>query len=163
GAALGYARPPRRRARARRARRWRGGTMARSLITFTSDFGLDDWFVGVVHGVIEQLCPEARVIDLTHSIPPGHIERAAFVLRAAGVTLPSFAPQITDAQRLPAPLSRRENGALAGRIQLIDRFGNALTNLHAEEIALAFPGVPERELEVRIAGRRIQGIGHTYG
>ena len=53
------------------------------VITFTSDFGLEDWFVGVVHGVIHELCPGARIVDLTHAIPPGDVARAAFVLEAA--------------------------------------------------------------------------------
>jgi S-adenosylmethionine hydrolase len=59
------------------------------IITFTSDFGLDDWFVGVVHGVLIERCPNARIVDLTHSIPPGNLARAAFVLEAAA---PDFTP-----------------------------------------------------------------------
>ena len=59
------------------------------IITFTSDFGHTDWFVGVVHGVIHGLCPGARVVDLTHDIPPGHVHRAAFVLEAAADDFPS--------------------------------------------------------------------------
>jgi hypothetical protein len=42
----------------------------------------------VVHGVLLERCPEARIVDLTHSIPPGDIARAAFVLEAAA---PDFA------------------------------------------------------------------------
>jgi S-adenosylmethionine hydrolase len=61
----------------------------RPIVTFTSDFGRADWFVGVVHGVIHGLCPEARVVDLTHDVPPGHVARAAFVLEAAS---PDFPP-----------------------------------------------------------------------
>jgi S-adenosylmethionine hydrolase len=63
--------------------------MPQPLITFISDFGLDDWFVGVVHGVLLEHCPAARIVDLTHAIPPGDIARAAFVLEAAA---PDFPP-----------------------------------------------------------------------
>jgi hypothetical protein len=63
--------------------------MSPALITFVSDFGLDDWFAGVVHGVLLERCPEARIVDLTHAIPPGDIARAAFVLEAAA---PDFPP-----------------------------------------------------------------------
>jgi S-adenosylmethionine hydrolase len=59
------------------------------LITFVSDFGRDDWFVGVVHGVIHDVCPAARVVDITHTVPPGKISHAAFVLE---VSAPDFAP-----------------------------------------------------------------------
>jgi len=38
------------------------------VITFLSDYGLEDDFVGICHGVMAQLCPEARIIDLSHGI-----------------------------------------------------------------------------------------------
>ncbi len=63
--------------------------MRHPIVTFTSDFGLEDWFVGVVHGVIHDLCPQARIVDLTHAIPPGRIDRAAFVLEAAAPDFPA--------------------------------------------------------------------------
>lgn len=37
--------------------------MTHALVTFTSDFGHDDWFVGVVHGVIGALAPGVTVVD----------------------------------------------------------------------------------------------------
>ena len=39
-------------------------------ITFLSDYGHQDEFVGVCHGVIERIAPGATVIDLAHGIPP---------------------------------------------------------------------------------------------
>ena len=63
--------------------------MARPLITFTSDFGLQDWFVGVVHGTIQTICPDALISNLTHAIPPGNVQRAAFVLEAASPDFPA--------------------------------------------------------------------------
>jgi S-adenosylmethionine hydrolase len=59
------------------------------LVSFVSDFGHEDWFVGVVHGVVLEICPRARIVDLTHEIPPGLVERAAFVLEAACPDLPA--------------------------------------------------------------------------
>lgn len=53
----------------------------RPFITFLSDYGLQDEFVGVCHGVIAQRCPRARVIDLTHSIPPQDVLLGALTLR----------------------------------------------------------------------------------
>lgn len=62
--------------------------MARPMITFTSDFGDSDWFVGVVRGVIHGICADARIVDLTHAVSPGDIARAAFVLEAASGDFP---------------------------------------------------------------------------
>jgi S-adenosylmethionine hydrolase len=49
-------------------------------ISFLSDFGHDDEFVGVVKSVIREIAPHASVIDLTHSIP-------AFDVRAGSLAL----------------------------------------------------------------------------
>jgi S-adenosylmethionine hydrolase len=50
------------------------------VITFLTDFGLEDDFVGTCHGVIAGIAPDARVIDITHGIRPGHVLQAALVL-----------------------------------------------------------------------------------
>lgn len=62
--------------------------MPRPIVTFLSDFGTQDWFVGVVHGVIQTVAPDAHVVDLNHTIPPGHIARGAFVLEASAHDFP---------------------------------------------------------------------------
>jgi S-adenosylmethionine hydrolase len=50
------------------------------IITFLSDFGLTDGYVGSVKGSIFSNFPEARVIDITHGIKPFQIEEAAYTL-----------------------------------------------------------------------------------
>lgn len=54
--------------------------MAERFIVLLTDFGLKDHYVGVMKGVIAGICPEARVIDLTHEIPPQDVRAGAFVL-----------------------------------------------------------------------------------
>ena len=49
-------------------------------ITFLTDFGLQDDFVGTCHGVIKRIAPEAEIIDLTHGIKPGRVLQGALVL-----------------------------------------------------------------------------------
>jgi len=55
----------------------------RSLLTLLSDFGDRDVYVGVMKGVIAQINPELRVVDLTHQIPPQDIAAARFCLMNA--------------------------------------------------------------------------------
>jgi S-adenosylmethionine hydrolase len=64
--------------------------MPRPIITFLSDFGFEDWFVGVVHGVLHERAPDAHIVDLAHSVPPGDVVRGAFMLEAAAG---DFAPR----------------------------------------------------------------------
>jgi S-adenosyl-L-methionine hydrolase (adenosine-forming) len=53
------------------------------LITLTTDFGLEDNFVGVMKGVIVGIAPAARVVDLTHGVPPQDVATGAFSLATA--------------------------------------------------------------------------------
>ncbi|MCA1824821.1 MAG: S-adenosyl-l-methionine hydroxide adenosyltransferase family protein [Mycobacteriales bacterium] len=57
-------------------------------ITFLSDYGLDDAFVGVCHGVLARIAPEARVIDVCHQIAPQDVAEGATTLAAAMEYLP---------------------------------------------------------------------------
>ncbi len=57
--------------------------MTSPVITFLSDYGLEDDFVGICHGVIAMLCPEARVIDITHGVARHNIQAGALILRGA--------------------------------------------------------------------------------
>lgn len=56
-------------------------------IVLLTDFGLDDWYVAAMKGVLLSRAPDAALVDLTHGIPPGEVRRAAFVL---GEAWPSF-------------------------------------------------------------------------
>jgi S-adenosyl-L-methionine hydrolase (adenosine-forming) len=49
-------------------------------VTFLSDFGLQDDFVGTCHGVIKRIAPDVQIVDITHGIPPRSIVQGALVL-----------------------------------------------------------------------------------
>jgi S-adenosylmethionine hydrolase len=63
--------------------------MPRTIVTLTTDFGLGSRYVAQMKGVILSRCPEACLIDLSHSIGPQNIREGAIVL--ADVT-PRFPP-----------------------------------------------------------------------
>ena len=81
-----------------------------NVITFLSDFGLQDDFVGTCHGVIKKIAPEAEVIDITHGIPPQAVLQGALVLCSTirympeGVHLAVVDPGVGGARR---PLALR--------------------------------------------------------
>jgi len=60
-------------------------------IVFLTDYGLADGFVGICHGVMARLAPEARVIDLTHAIPRQDVMRGALALGRATDFMPGDA------------------------------------------------------------------------
>jgi len=58
-------------------------------ITFLTDFGLEGGFVGTCHGVAARLAPHARVIDVSHGVPPQDVRTAALVLAQSIDYLPA--------------------------------------------------------------------------
>jgi S-adenosyl-L-methionine hydrolase (adenosine-forming) len=89
------------------------------VITFLSDFGLQDDFVGTCHGVIKCIAPDAEIIDITHGIPPQHVLQGALVLcntlpyMPVGVHLAVVDPGV-GGQRRPLALRTGEGRFLVG-------------------------------------------------
>ena len=54
-----------------------------AVITLTTDFGMTDAYVAAMKGVILGINPEAKLIDICHTIKPQNIPQAAFVLSTA--------------------------------------------------------------------------------
>ncbi len=51
-----------------------------SIITLTTDFGSDNWFVGAMKGVIKSINPDAEIVDISHGVRAHNVSEAAFVL-----------------------------------------------------------------------------------
>jgi S-adenosyl-L-methionine hydrolase (adenosine-forming) len=114
------------------------------VITFLTDFGLQDDFVGTCHGVVATIAPDARVIDITHGIRPGHVLQGALVLAntlpymPAGVHLAVVDPGVGSGRRALALRDEEgrihvgpDNGLL---LPAADRFGGVV---EAHELANA--------------------------
>jgi S-adenosylmethionine hydrolase len=63
--------------------------VSRPVITFLSDYGLDDDFVGICHGVIARICPDAHVIDIAHGVRRHDVRAGAVMLRDALAYMPA--------------------------------------------------------------------------
>lgn len=60
----------------------------REIVAFLSDYGLEDEFVGVCHGVILGIAPHVKIIDVHHYILRQDIRHGAVVLRQTARFLP---------------------------------------------------------------------------
>jgi len=58
------------------------------IITLTTDFGLNDPYVGIMKGVILSINPEARIIDISHTVKAGSIIHGAVLLQEAYTFFP---------------------------------------------------------------------------
>lgn len=221
--------------------------MSSKFITLTTDFGTQDPYVAIMKGVIYQINPHARPVDIVHSIPPGQIVQGAFVLKESygffpegtihvavvdpgvgterkaiaiktrrfiflgpdnGLLWPSvaqegefetyvldkaefFLPKVSytfhgrdvfapvaahltnglpledvgtrlcaPPTKLELPKPQREKEQVKGSVIWVDRFGNLITNIRAEEIL----DLPKGAIPViQVANVRIKGILQTFG
>jgi S-adenosylmethionine hydrolase len=75
------------------------------IVTLLTDYGHDDDFVGVCHGVIRSIAPEVQIVDITHGIPRYGVRHGALVLRNTlpympeGVHIAVVDPQVGTERR----------------------------------------------------------------
>jgi hypothetical protein len=58
------------------------------IVTLTTDFGLDDWYVAAMKAVLLSHAPVARLVDVTHTIPPGDLIKGSITLERAIASFP---------------------------------------------------------------------------
>lgn len=100
-------------------------------VSFLSDFGYTDEFVGVVHGVVARIASTTRIIDITHGIGHGDVHGGAMALTRAvqympdGVFLAIVDPGVgTDRKAIAARTSvgyfvGPDNGLLAPAVAIV--------------------------------------------
>lgn len=60
----------------------------RNVITLTTDFGLQDYYVSAMKAVILGIVPDVRLVDISHDIPPQDIMAGSWVLRNSAMLFP---------------------------------------------------------------------------
>jgi S-adenosylmethionine hydrolase len=129
-------------------------------ISFLSDYGHADEFVGVCHGVIARRCPSAHVIDVTHAIPRHDVRTGALVLRdslaymPAGVHLGVVDPEVgAVGQHARRAVALR--AAMPG--QLLVGPDNGLLMLAAERLGGAIEAV-----DIGRSPERLEPVSATF-
>ncbi|MGK7919568.1 MAG: S-adenosyl-l-methionine hydroxide adenosyltransferase family protein [Trichodesmium sp.] len=118
----------------------------KKIITLLTDFGLKDFYVGVMKGVIARINPSLKVIDITHEIPPQNLFAARFCLQNAYPYFPSETvhiavvdPGVGSARRaiavqLPTGfLVGPDNGIFSGILDNLDRENIVVIELNNSE------------------------------
>lgn len=124
------------------------------VITFLSDFGLRDGFVGTCHGVIAAISPDARVLDVTHGIPAQAITQGALVLAETtrfmpvGVHLAVVDPEV-GGERRAAAIRTTDGRLFVGP-------DNGLLSLAADEAGI------DAVHELTSAAHRLPEVSRTF-
>jgi S-adenosyl-L-methionine hydrolase (adenosine-forming) len=126
------------------------------VITFLSDYGLSDDFVGVCHAVMAGIAPDVRVVDLSHDIARHDVRSGALMLRRSlpfappGVTVAVVDPEVGGRRRALALRCAEEDRVLVGP-------DNGLLTLAAER----FGGVVEA-VEISGSPHRLRPVSATF-
>jgi S-adenosyl-L-methionine hydrolase (adenosine-forming) len=147
-----------------------------STISFLTDYGLADEFVGVVKGVIRQLAPDTMVIDISHDVAPHDVRAGSLVLVRAvqylpdGVILAVVDPGVGTARRAIAVeagddgmiLVGPDNGLLAPAAAILGGSRRAVeltnTDLHLVAPGPTFAG---RDVFAPVAAHLANGMPLT--
>ncbi|MEE2769059.1 MAG: SAM-dependent chlorinase/fluorinase [Actinomycetota bacterium] len=121
-------------------------------VSFLSDYGLEDEFVGIVHSVLRSIAPHAAIIDVTHGVPAFDIRAGALALArsaqylCSGVVLAIVDPGVATDRRAVAVevgdgdsvLVGPDNGLLAPAVAMV---GGATRAVSLTESAYQLPTV----------------------
>ena len=125
-------------------------------VTLLTDYGLDDEFVGVCHGVIRRIAPDVDIIDVTHGIPRHGVREGAITLRNAlpymppGVHVGVVDPQVGTERRALALRCAEDDRVLVGP-------DNGLLSLAWER----FGGVVEA-VDISRSRHRLEPLSATF-
>jgi S-adenosylmethionine hydrolase len=120
-------------------------------VSFLSDYGRVDEFVGVCHAVIADLAPQLRVVDITHDVPPFDVRAGSLTLARAvqylpeGLVLAVVDPGVATERRCIAVevahgvLVGPDNGLLAPAVALLGG-PERIVALENEQYQLPAPG-----------------------
>ncbi len=118
------------------------------IITLTSDWNENDYYVASLKGKLLSTCPEAQIIDLNHRIKPFHIAQAAFVVRNSYPHFPDNTVHIIAVNSEPEP-----DGLLLGARKENQYF------LCADNGLLGLLGGSEPEVVVKLRGKHMDQPG----
>lgn len=129
--------------------------MSRTIV-FLTDYGLADGFVGVCHGVIARIAPDARVIDLTHQIVRQDVLGGAIALARSTRFMPDDAVYLAvvdpgvGSERRPIAVETRAGASLVGP-------DNGLLSMTWAEL-----GGAERAVEVSAPEVLLHPVSRTF-
>lgn len=117
-----------------------------TIITLLTDFGLQDGFSGIMHGVILGIAPDARIVDITHAISPQNVLEGSLVLARSVPYFPAGTVHVavvdpgvgTTRRPLAAKIGAHyfvgpDNGLFTGVIEAAEKAGQPMSFYHLDK------------------------------
>ena len=127
-----------------------------SLITLLTDFGDRDYFVASVKGVILNINPQARIVDLSHHVAAHDVEEAAYLLKASY----RYFPEGTIHVAVVDPgvgTSRRPLLVSTSRYYFLAPDNGVLTHIFREELSVEVRTIDNTQYRLDAEGATFDG------
>src|SRR6185436_3140292 len=129
---------------------------ATSLITLLTDFGERDYFVASMKGVILNINPQARIIDLSHEVSPHNVREAGYLLRSCY----RYFPEGTIHLAVVDPgvgTTRRPLLVTTSRYNFLAPDNGLLTNVLQDELAVEVRTIENKQYRLDAEGATFDG------
>ena len=127
--------------------------MKNPIVTLTTDFGTKDHYVGVMKGVILGICPEARIVDVSHEVQPFESQEGAFVISQAYPYFPEKTVHVAVVD--PGVGSAR-------RPILVEAAGQYFIGPDNGVLAMVYAGVEHKVREITATKYFLHPVSHTF-
>lgn len=153
------------------------------IVTLLTDYGLNDHFVGVMKGVIAEIAPQARVIDINHQVQSQDVPEAAHMMAQSAPHFPAGTVHVagidpgvgTQRRSLAAQIGSQffvapDNGVLSPLIDRANKNGETLFIIRLDQPQYWLPETSHsphgRDIFAPIAahlanGVPLQKLGHS--
>jgi S-adenosylmethionine hydrolase len=145
------------------------------VISLTTDFGLQDGFVGVLKGVIWGICPAAHIADITHLVAPQNVMEGALTLWRAAPFFPAGSIHVavvdpgvgTKRRPIAARLGSQlyvvpDNGLLTPLLEEAEKAGAPVEFVHLDKSQFWRPDVSHtfhgRDIFAPVAAHLANGV-----
>lgn len=126
-----------------------------AIVTLTTDFGMQDAFVGAMKGALLARCPGVQIVDITHGVPPQAIRIGALRLASAAPYFPVGTIHLAVVD--PGVGGPRRAVAMESRSQLFLGPDNGVLSL-----AAPLSSVGWRAVEVTNPAHRLARVSDTF-
>ena len=127
-----------------------------SLITLLTDFGERDYFVASMKGVILNINPQARIVDLAHQVGPQQVEEAAYLLKSCYRYFPDGTVHVVVVDP-GVGSARRPLLVTSSRYYFVAPDNGVLTDIFQEELSVEVREIENKQYRLDAEGATFDG------
>lgn len=127
-----------------------------SVVTLLTDFGERDYFVASMKGVILNINPQARIVDLSHQVRPQQVDEAAYLLKSCYRYFPEGTVHVVVVDP-GVGSARRPLLVTSSRYYFVAPDNGVLTDVLQEEVSVEVREIENKQYRLDAEGATFDG------